>query len=301
MPPLTLVEEVATKKVLLSDGGWGTMLYQQGLTAGACPEGWNLERPGAVLAVAKAYAEVGCDLITTNTFGGSRIQLAKHGLEAQTAAINEQGASLSRQAMGAGRHVNASMGPSTELLMMGNITEEQLYEAYREQVVALELGGADACLIETMMDLQEAVIAIRAARENTGLEVVCTMTFNLGPDGSYHSMMGVTPETMAAGVLEAGAAVVGANCTLGPEEMIGLVKALRAAAPESVPVMVQPNAGQPIDAGGELCYPETPETFASYVPAFIEAGAGIIGGCCGTSPAHIAALRKAIDEVIGVP
>ena len=299
MPPRTLVEDVAAKQVLLSDGGWGTMLFQQGLPVGACPEGWNLERPDAVLAVAQAYADVGCDLITTNTFGGTRIQLAKHGLADHAAAINEKGASISRQAMGAARHVNASIGPSTEMLMMGTVTEEQLYEAFREQAVALELGGADACLIETMMDLQEAVIAIRAARENTGLEVVCTMTFNRSPDGRYNTMMGITPEAMVEGVVAAGAAVVGTNCSLGPDEMIDLVKALRNAAPAGVPVMVQPNAGQPVHEAGELCYPETPESMAAYVPKFIEAGAGIIGGCCGSNPQHIAAMRKAIDDVIG--
>lgn len=299
MPAKTIVEDVAAKHVLLSDGGWGTMLFQQGLPVGACPEGWNLERPEAVKAVAQAYADVGCDLITTNTFGGSRIQLAKHGLAEHAAAINEKGASLSRQAIGAERHVNASIGPSTEVLMMGNVTEDDLYEAFREQAVALELGGADACLIETMMDLQEALIAIRAARQNTRLEIVCTMTFNKGPDGRYHTMMGVTPEAMVEGVLDAGAHVVGTNCTLGPDDMVDLVKALRTAAPDNVPVMAQPNAGQPVNEGGGLRYPETPESMAAYVAQFIEAGASIIGACCGSGPEHIAAMRKAIDEAVG--
>ena len=288
-----IAELVQTKGVLLSDGGWGSFLIAKGLKTGDCPERWNLDRRNDVFAVAKSYADCGCDLITTNTFGGNRITLAKHGLEQQTSLINESGAAISREAMGPGRHVNASMGPTGELLMMGAVSEDQMYEAFREQAVALERGGADACLIETMMDLQEACIAIRAAKDNTSLEIVCTMTFSRGPDGAYHTMMGVTPEAMVAGALAAGADVIGANCTLGPADMVDLARQVRAAA-GNVPVMIQPNAGQPEDTGGGLRYPESPEAMAGYVPALMNAGANIIGGCCGTGPAHILAIKEAI-------
>lgn len=289
-----IAEEVTEKRVLLSDGGWGSELIARGLGVGECPERWNLDHPDKVLEVARAYAGAGCDLITTNTFGGSRIQLAKHGLGERTPEINEKGAAISREAMGPDRHVNASIGPSSEILMMGAVTADDLYAAFREQAEALERGGADACLVETMMDLEEAVTAVRAARENTGLEVVCTMTFQRGPDGAYNTMMGVTPGAFAEGALAAGAHVLGANCTLGPAEMVGLVRAIRAASGPGVPILVQPNAGQPVNEGGGLRYPESPEAMAGYVPRFIEAGANIIGGCCGTGPAHIAALKAAI-------
>ncbi|HNR29975.1 MAG TPA: homocysteine S-methyltransferase family protein [Candidatus Hydrogenedentes bacterium] len=291
-----IVDEVREKGTLLSDGGWGSFLIAKGLKTGECPERWNLERRDAVLEAARSYADCGCDLITTNTFGGNRITLAKHGLADQAAAINETGAAISREAVGPNRHVNASIGPTGELLMMGAVSRDQMYEAFREQAVALERGGADACLVETMMDLEEACVAIQAARENTKLEIVCTMTFSRGPDGAYHTMMGVTPEAMAAPVLEAGAHVIGANCTLGPADMVELARALRAAAP-GVPVMVQPNAGQPEAVEGGLRYPETPESMASYVPAFVEAGANILGGCCGTGPAHILAIKEALSRM----
>lgn len=290
-----ITDDVREKGVLLSDGGWGSFLIAKGLKTGECPERWNLDHRDAVLEVARSYANAGCDLITTNTFGGSRIQLAKHGLAEQTAAINEIGAAISREAIGPDRHVNASMGPCGELLMMGNVSEDELYDAFREQAVALERGGADACLVETMMDLEEACIAVRAAKENTKLEIVCTMTFGRGADGSYNTMMGITPQAMAEGVLAAGADIIGANCTLGPEEMVDLVKAIRAAAP-GVPILVQPNAGQPETVEGGLRYPLSPEAMAACVPAFIDAGANILGGCCGTGPAHIAAVRAAIGR-----
>lgn len=291
-------EEVREKRVLLSDGGWGSFLIAKGLKTGDCPERWNLDRRDDVLAVARSYADCGCDLITTNTFGGNRIALAKHGLADQAAAINEIGAAISREAMGSSRHVNASIGPTGELLMMGVVSEDQMYEAFREQAVALERGGADACLVETMMDLQEACVAIRAAKENTQLEIVCTMTFSRGQDGAYHTMMGVTPEAMVAGVIEAGADVVGANCTLGPADMIDLARRIRAAAGDA-PVMIQPNAGQPEAVEEGLRYPETPEAMAACVPALIEAGANIIGGCCGTGPAHIRAIKEAVARFLG--
>ncbi|MFP4499804.1 MAG: homocysteine S-methyltransferase family protein [Candidatus Hydrogenedentota bacterium] len=295
----SIVQDVRDKGILLSDGGWGSELIAQGLAVGECPESWNLDHREAVLAVARSYADAGPDLITTNTFGGSRIQLDKHGLGGQAAAINREGAAISREAMGPGRHVNASIGPSGEILMMGAVTGDDLYAAFKEQAVAFEEGGADACLVETMMDLEEATTAIRAVKENTNLEVVCTMTFQRAEGDVYNTMMGITPQAFVEGALDAGASVIGANCTLGPAELTALVKQLREAAPEDVPVMVQPNAGQPVNEGGGLHYPETPESFAAYVPRFIDAGARILGGCCGTGPAHIAAMRDAIDKAKG--
>lgn len=290
----SIKDSLKRKGVLLSDGGWGSQLIALGLEVGASPEAWNLDRPEEVLAVAATYVEAGSDLITTNTFGGNRFRLAHYGLEARAAEINKAGAALSRKAAGADRHVHASIGPSGIMLMEGTVSEDALEEAFAEQAVALESGGADACLIETMSDVQEACAAVRAAKENTQLEIVCTFTFQRGPDESYRTMMGTTPEAAATAVLEAGADIIGANCTLGPAEMVDLVRVLRAAA-TGTPILVQPNAGQPAPVPGGIHYPETAESMASYVVPFIEAGANILGGCCGTTPAHIAAMRKVLD------
>jgi 5-methyltetrahydrofolate--homocysteine methyltransferase len=288
----TIREDLAEKGVLISDGGWGSFLIAKGLHVGECPERWNLERRADVLEVAQSYADAGVDLLTTNSFGANRFRLAHFGLEGQAAELNRSAAAISREAIGPDKHVHASIGPTGEMLMMGVVSEEEVYEAFRTQAVALEEGGADAVCIETFADVQEACAAIRAVKENTRLEIICTFTFQRGPTGNYNTMMGTTPEGMAEAVLAAGAEIIGANCTLGPAEMVDLVRALRAAAP-GVPLLVQPNAGQPQAQQGGIVYPETPDSMAAYVPRFLEAGANILGGCCGTTPDHIRAIKKA--------
>jgi 5-methyltetrahydrofolate--homocysteine methyltransferase len=267
------------------------MLFAAGLGVGECPETWNLSHPDVVRGIAARYVEAGAQVVSTNSFGASRLMLGRHGHAQDTVALNEAAASLSREAVGDG-HVCASMGPSGKFLMMGDTTEDELYTTFKEQAMALERGGADACCIETMADLDEARIAVRAAKENTDLEIVCSFTFNAA-GGAYHTMMGVTPEQMVEVLLEAGADILGCNCTLGPAEMLGLVGALHAAAP-GTPILVHPNAGQPLHGEEGITYPETPESFARYVPDLVAAGAKIIGGCCGTTPEHIRAIAAAL-------
>jgi 5-methyltetrahydrofolate--homocysteine methyltransferase len=179
---------------------------------------------------------------------------------------------------------------------MGDVTEEEMYEAFREQAIGLAAGGADALVIETMSDLDESKIAIRACKENTSCEVICTMTFEKSAENSFHTMMGVTPQQMVQELTEAGADIVGANCGNGMENMIGIVKEIRSAN-KTIPILIQANAGAPIYKDGKTVFPESAEQMASLVPDLIQAGANIIGGCCGTTPDHI---RKMADKARSV-
>ena len=183
------------------------------------------------------------------------------------------------------------------MLIMEDVTESELYDAFAEQAIALERGGADAICIETMTDIGEAAAAIKAARENTSLEIIATFTFDRSSQGTYRTMMGVSPERAAAAALEAGADITGANCGNGMEQMIDIAKEMKTAFPDAF-ILIQANAGSPVNVDGRDIFPETPDVTASYVHKLFDAGAGIVGGCCGTTPAHIAAIRAAVDSYI---
>lgn len=287
-----ILELVKTGKVLVSDGAWGTFLQKKGLKPGECPEQWNITHPGQILDIAESYINAGADMIETNSFGGNRFKLEKYGLGESVFQFNKAAAEISRKAAGE-KLVMGSVGPTGKILMMGDVTEEELYEAFKEQSLALEAGGADAIIIETMTDIDEAVIATKAAKENTRLEVICTMTFDKTISGEYRTMMGISPTDMTFSLKNAGADVIGANCGNGFANMIDIVKEIRIADAD-VPVLVHANAGMPVYRDGETFFPESPEDMAALTPKLIEAGAGIVGGCCGTTPDHICKIRESI-------
>ena len=291
-----IADILKTGKILVSDGAWGTFLYQKGLTAGECPDEWSLSRFDAVKDIAQSYVDAGADMVQTNSFGANRFKLQHFGLQEKVSEINEAAARASREAAGQDRRVIASMGPTGKMLLMGDVTAEELYDAFSEQAAALEKGGADAACIETMSDADEAAIAIRAVKENTRLEAIATFTFEKTVQGEYRTMMGLLPQDAVRAALDAGADIVGANCGNGMERMIDIVKVMRADFP-NVYILVHANAGLPVLVDGQSVFPETPEMTASFVPALIEAGANIAGGCCGTTPAHIKAIKEAVERL----
>ena len=281
-----IIDRLKEKQFMVSDGAWGTFLHQKGLQAGDCPELWNIDRPDDVFEIAKSYIDAGADMIETNSFGGNRFKLNGYKLGHRAYELNKAAAEISRKAAGNDKTVLGSIGPSGKILMMGEVSSEELYNAYKEQAIALSDGGVDAIIIETFTDIEEAVIAVNAAKENTSCEIICTMTFDKTVKGQFFTIMGVSPAVMAQSLVKAGADIIGANCGNGMEDMVDIVKEIKDANSE-IPVLVHANAGMPIYKDGETIFPETPEETASFVPALLNAGANIIGGCCGTRPEHI--------------
>ena len=279
-----------TRRVVITDGAWGTQLQARGLSGGECPDAWNLSRPADVESVARAYVDAGSHVILTNTFRSNRLALAGYELANRVRELNVAGAQISLHATGAKALVFASMGPSGKMLMMGETTEEELKAAFEEQAEALAEAGVHGLVVETMSDLAEAMIAVRAAK-STGLPVVASMVFDSGKNKD-RTMMGQTVEQCAVALADAGADVVGANCGRGIAGYLALCQRLAQAA--SLPVWVKPNAGLPEFVDGKLIYQTTPDEFAGFAPALMDAGARFIGGCCGSTPEFIRALAAKV-------
>jgi methionine synthase I (cobalamin-dependent) len=257
-----------------------------GLAPGEHPDSWNLAHPERVEEVARRYVQAGSRIILTNTFRSNRIALGGQG---SVEALNAAGVRISRRAAGKKAKVFASVGPSGKMLLSGDVTEDELAAAFTEQCRALSAEGADAIVIETMSDLEEATIAARAAK-STGVPVIVSMVFDSGKEKD-RTMMGSTPEEVAASLTAAGVDALGANCGLGMEGYIPVCARLRKAT--HLPLWIKPNAGLPLLVGGQITYRTTPEEFALGALELRKSGADFIGGCCGTTPEFIAAMVTA--------
>ncbi len=289
--PADLAAYAAT--VTVADGAWGTQLDALGCPPGYCREEWNLSHPDAVRSVAASYVEAGSQIVLTNTFSANRFTLGKHGFEEQVAAFNEAGARLSKEAAGDRVAVFGSIGPTGKIIMVGEVSEEQVYQAFAEQAEGLAKGGVDAVVVETMTELAEILAAVRAVKDTTGLGVVACMTFDSGPEQT-DTMMGVSPRQAAEALSGAGADMVGCNCGAGVDNYVKVTALLHEAT--DLPIWAKPNAGVPELDGGQVVYKERPEDYAARVPALIDAGANVIGGCCGTGPEHIRRIVQMLQK-----
>ena len=285
-----LTELLKARRVVLGDGAMGTMLQLAGLVDGA-PERWNVERPDVVSSIHRAYVEAGSDFISTNTFGGTRNRLQLDGLADRVAELNEAGARLAREAAG-DRLVAGSMGPTGELMEpLGLLTPDGARESFAEQARALKSGGVDFALVETMSALEEVHAAVAGARD-AGLPAAVTMSF----DTNFHTLMGVKPAKAVATLAGWGVALVGANCGNGPAEIERIMTEMSQARPEGVFLMAKSNAGMPRWKDDRITYGGTPEVMAEYAQKMVALGVNVVGGCCGSAPEHVAAMRAALDR-----
>ena len=289
-----LLSRLKRECVLVGDGAWGTQLMARGLPPGQPPEWFALERPEVIEEVARFYVEAGADLVTTDTFGGTSFRLKLHGLDGERERVNRQAVEAVKRSVGGRALVSASVGPSGQLLEpYGDTSPDAVEEAFAEQITALASAGADVLCIETMGDLTEATRAVKAAKAMApGVPVMATMTFEPTPRG-YFTVMGVSVEKAVAGLEAAGADVVGSNCGTGIEDMVSIARVMTRAT--RLPILIQPNAGLPESRDGQVVYNQTPETMATRVPELLDLGVVIVGGCCGTTPDHTRAIRRAVD------
>ena len=283
---MTFIEAIQQDRPLVADGATGTMLQGMGLPVGEAPERWTLDRPNSIRDLASQYVAAGSDIIYTNTFGASRVHLARMGLENKVAELNATAVRLAREAI-AGRPVFllGSVGPTGEMLEpYGDFSSDAAREAFAEQARILAEAGVDGLVCETFTDLQEALLAVNAAQD-TKLPVIGSMAFDTGG----RTMMGVTPEAAVAQLSDAGAAVVGANCSVGPAVVESVLRAMKAARPQAR-LLAKPNAGLPQVIDGKTVYNVSPEAMADFAVRMKALGVAIIGGCCGTTPAHVQAM-----------
>jgi len=282
-------------ETLLSDGAIGTLLMERGLPPGGCPESFNLEQPAVLSEIARRYYEAGADIVQTNTFGGSSLKLSRYTLDGHVTEINRRAVAAVREVVGENGYVSGSCGPTGRTLKPYGETEpDAVRESFVEQIGALVDAGVDLICIETMTDLAEATLAIRAARSvSATVPVVATMTFDSTPRG-YHTIMGTSIEEAIHGLAAAGANVIGSNCGNGIEQMTEIAGEFRRRS--DLPLCIQSNAGLPVLDGEKVVYPETPGIMAEKSRRLLAVGISILGGCCGTTPEHISALRRIVDS-----
>lgn len=293
---LNLLDE-CRRRVILGDGAMGTELQRAGLELGGCGERWNLDHPDRVERIHRAYLEAGSELIITNSFGANPWVLGRYDLADRVEEINRAAAAIARRAAGARAIVLGDIGPFGGFLEpLGEVSTDEVRQAFVRQAGALLAGGADGIIIETMTAIEEALAAVQAAREAGAPFVIASMAFDRLRSGGARTMMGVGPAEAAEALARAGADVIGANCgtNMGPADFAQIASTVRRIAAR--PVMIQPNAGQPDLDGAGVVYRLYPAACADGMRGVVEAGAAIVGGCCGTTPAHIAALRAMLSQ-----
>jgi 5-methyltetrahydrofolate--homocysteine methyltransferase len=285
---MSRLNKLLANGLMISDGAWGTQLQVRGLPSGTTPDTWNLTNAGKVEEVARAYVDAGSQVILTNTFRANAVAMHDTSVS-DLDAINRAGVAISKKAAGNQALVFASIGPTGKILVSGEVSADQVANAFAEQARSLAGAGADALLIETMSDIEEARLAVEAAR-STGLPVLASFAFDSGKNKD-RTMMGATPESIAAAMAEAGADAVGANCGVGVELAIPICARLRAAC--DLPLWIKPNAGLPKIEGTAIRYETSADYFASHFAALAQAGASFVGSCCGSTPDFIRALVAA--------
>ena len=290
----SLLDEL-TRRPLCCDGAMGTQLFARGLTPGSCGMLWNVDRPADVGGIHQAYRDAGCDLITTNSFGGTRFALDIHGLVDRCVELNRAAASVARAAAGDVGWVLGDVGPFGDFLEpLGDVSPEELQAAFQTQIHALLDGGVDAILVETMSDPAEAVVGVQAAKTcDPNIPVIVTYAYQKSAPGEFRTMMGTTVNDAVHRAIDAGADIVGTNCgtDLSLDDYLDLATQITTAA-GTTKVIIQPNAGSPHIENGQTVYRATPDEMAATAKMLLATGARIIGGCCGTTPAHLAAMSK---------
>jgi 5-methyltetrahydrofolate--homocysteine methyltransferase len=292
-----IIERTRAGEIFVFDGGYGTALFAAGLADGACPELWNDTHPEIVRAIHKGYFDAGSNLVETNTFGGTRLKLNEYHLGDRTRELNDKGARLARSVCPPGRWVAGSIGPTSRLPAeyepLGDTTDDEYFETFKEQALALAEGGVDLFAVETMMFPQEAIAAVKACKAATDLPVMATMFFQYEETHDRdRTMWGESPADVARTLLGAGADVVGMNCGRGPDRAIAIIREMRAATDS--PLIAYPNAGLPITKGDQTTYELGPEEMAKDYPALLDAGCNIVGACCGSGPEHIRLIAEVV-------
>ncbi len=293
---LSFLENIKSGKILLSDGAMGSLLMEKGLKQGECPENLNLTQPKILEEITQLYLDAGSDIIQSNTFGASPMKLSDYGLDNKAEEINRAAVSLAKNVVGDKAYIYGSCGPSGKILQpFGDGDPDELQRGFERQIKAMVFAEVDVIIIETMTDLNEAKIAIKAAKTVAPeITVVACMTFEDTPKG-FFTIMGNSLVDAASELELAGAEVIGSNCGNGIDKMIQIAVELKKTS--NLPLIIQSNAGLPINKEGQIIYPETPEIFAHKVSDLIDAGVSIVGGCCGTTPDTIRAMRKTIDSI----
>lgn len=291
---MTLRERIESRRILILDGATGSQLIARGLTAGECPELWNITHPESIKEVAASYFAAGSDAVLTNTFGGSLLKLKAYNLDSRAYELNFEGAKNALMVKPQGKFVVGSMGPSGLFLEpFGDISYHEMTDSFAIQVIAMKDAGVDGFMLETFTDLEELQCAVAAVKSNSDLPFFASMTFGKTPDG-HKTMMGVGVKDFVEAMQTAGASMIGSNCGNGILEMIELAKEFRNVS-RNANLLFKANAGEPHLQDGNLCYSESPELFAASIPGLLALSPSAIGGCCGTTPAHIQLIKRTIE------